>query len=148
MQLEDLQNDPVLLFHSALQHLSKRWSLWLLCYTKGRRKGQHLLQFVSPEGPHACLKAPEAVSTSPALRAYSKAFLNVYKTLRWVPSPRSQLCQFPMFLLSPLLKTFLSQCQGFSKHHLLVFLSSQLALASSRVVAKDAILESYNAESK
>lgn len=82
MQLENMQNDPVLLLHSALQHLSKRQSLRLLRYTKERRKGQHLLQFVFPEGPHACLKAPEAVSTCPTLMGDSKALLNVYKTLR------------------------------------------------------------------
>lgn len=74
MQFENLENDP----GAALQHLSKRGSLRLLCCTKGRRKGQHLLQLVFPEGSGACLKAPEAVSTSPTL----KVFLNVYKTLR------------------------------------------------------------------
>lgn len=82
MQLENLQNDPVLLLHSSLQHLSKRWPLRLLCCTKGRRRGQHLLQLVFPEGSCACLKAPEDVSTSPTLMGHSKAFLNVYKTLR------------------------------------------------------------------
>lgn len=43
MQLKKLQNDPVLLLQSALEHLSKRQSLRLLCYNKGRRKRQHLL---------------------------------------------------------------------------------------------------------
>lgn len=102
MQLENLQNDPVLLCSTC-----PRWSLRLLCCTKGRRKGQHLLQLIFPEGSQACLKAPEAVFTSPTLMGHSKAFLNVYKTLRWVPSSRSQLCHLPMFLLSSLAKPFL-----------------------------------------
>lgn len=72
MQLENLQNDPVLLLQNALEHLSKRQSLRLLCYTKGRRrKGQHLLQLGFPEGPHTCLKAPAAVCTSPTLMGFS-----------------------------------------------------------------------------
>lgn len=51
-----------------------------------------------------CLfKSSRSCSTSPTL----KVFLNVYKTLRWVSSSRSQLCQFPMFLSSPPPKPFL-----------------------------------------
>lgn len=55
MQLENQQNDPVLLLHSALRLLPKRRPLRLLCYTKGRRTA-----FAAACFSHACLKAPEA----------------------------------------------------------------------------------------
>lgn len=124
MQLENLQNDKVLLLHSTLQHLSKD-SPWGCCAAPKAKEKDSICCSLFFQTVHMPLKAPEAVSTSPTLMGHSKAFLKVYKTLRWVSSSRSQLCQFPMFLLSPLPITF-NNGKGspnttflcFSLHHL------------------------------
>lgn len=137
MQFENLENDP----GATLQHLSKRGSLRLLCCTKGRRKGQHLLQLVFPEGSGACLKAPEAVPHLLLLRFFSMFTRHSDEFPAQGHSCVSSLCFFQALHPNP----FFNNAKD-SPNTTFLFLSSPLELASSKVVAKDAILESYTAE--